>query len=130
VAWIGYDQPRPMGGSETGSVAALPMWMHYMGEVLRDVPDQGYSMPTGIAVIRVDPLAGTPVEPDAEGMAEFFYEEFTPGTELPSGLVPEGGMPPAEASPPAPITSAVGTPVSPPAATPPAARPPVGNYGD
>ncbi len=78
VAWVGYDQPRPMGGSETGSVAALPIWMGYMGRVLRDVPDQPYTMPPGIITLKVDERTGVPVPEDAQGRLEFFYEEFPP----------------------------------------------------
>ena len=33
VAWIGYDIPRTLGDGETGAVAALPIWMSYMGTV-------------------------------------------------------------------------------------------------
>ena len=78
VAWVGYDQPRPMGGGETGSVAALPIWMGYMGRVLREVPDQPYGMPPGIVTLKVDARTGAPVPEDAEGRLEFFYEEFPP----------------------------------------------------
>jgi penicillin-binding protein 1A len=100
VAWVGYDQPRPMGGSETGAVAALPIWMHYMAAALKDVPDQGYTMPPGIAVVDVDPQTGTPEDESAGGTPEFFYQEFAP-------------TPPATAEP-AFITES--TPASPPPA--------------
>ncbi len=78
VAWVGYDQPRPMGGGETGSVAALPIWMAYMGSVLREVPDQPYSVPPGIIMVKVNARTGLPVPENADGMLEYFYEEFPP----------------------------------------------------
>jgi len=28
--WVGHDEPRPLGPSETGAVAALPIWMDFM----------------------------------------------------------------------------------------------------
>ena len=31
IAWIGFDNPKSLGNNETGSHAALPMWMSYMG---------------------------------------------------------------------------------------------------
>ena len=31
VAWMGFDQPRPLGDRETGGGLALPIWMSYMG---------------------------------------------------------------------------------------------------
>ncbi|MEO8409142.1 MAG: penicillin-binding protein 1A, partial [Propionivibrio sp.] len=33
-SWIGFDQPKNLGARETGSGAALPIWISYMGEVL------------------------------------------------------------------------------------------------
>ncbi len=98
VAWVGYDQPRPMGRGETGSVAALPIWMGYMGRVLKDVPDQPYGMPPGILTLRIDPRTGTPVPEAAEGRMEYFYEEFPPSD------TPRGDLT-GEATP-APITEA------------------------
>jgi len=78
VAWMGYDQPRPLGGSETGGVTALPMWVQYMGAALKDVPEQPFQAPPGVVVHQVDPATGTTTA-DGQGMAEFFYEEFAPG---------------------------------------------------
>ena len=100
VAWVGYDQPRPMGGGETGSVAALPIWMGYMGRVLRDVPDQPYSMPPGIVTLKVDARTGVPVPEDAEGRIEYFYEEFLPSqTSVPEAVGEGTAAPVIEAAP-------------------------------
>jgi penicillin-binding protein 1A len=77
VAWIGYDQPRPLGPGETGGTSALPMWMHYMAEALRGQPDASYAMPEGVVPLKVDPKTG--VRDDA-GTVEYFLQEFTPGS--------------------------------------------------
>lgn len=76
VAWIGYDQPRPLGANETGGVAALPMWIHYMEQALRGQPDTGYAMPEGVVPIKVNPKTG---QPDDAGVVEYFLQEFAPG---------------------------------------------------
>jgi len=76
VAWIGFDQPRSLGGTETGAHAALPIWISYMGKVLKDVPDSTLPMPEGIAVAKVDPQSGARAE---DGIPEFFYRENLPG---------------------------------------------------
>lgn len=34
VAWLGFDQPKNMGGHETGSGLALPVWINYMQKAL------------------------------------------------------------------------------------------------
>ncbi|MCU0764781.1 MAG: PBP1A family penicillin-binding protein [Burkholderiaceae bacterium] len=38
VAWMGFDQPRPLGDRETGGGLALPMWIAYMAKVLPNRP--------------------------------------------------------------------------------------------
>jgi penicillin-binding protein 1A len=78
IAWIGYDQPRTLGGQETGGHAALPMWIDYMGKVLKDVPDDPYPVPPGIVQEKIDPNTGLVVDEDASGIYEYFYPEFLP----------------------------------------------------
>ncbi|WP_018149871.1 penicillin-binding protein 1A [Leeia oryzae] len=48
VVWVGYDQPKPLGGQETGGHAALPIWMTYMGHVLKGVPERPLDTPQGV----------------------------------------------------------------------------------
>jgi penicillin-binding protein 1A len=47
-AWMGFDQPRKLGNSETGGAAALPIWIGYMSRALKDVPMQTPSAPDGL----------------------------------------------------------------------------------
>ncbi|MBL8381359.1 MAG: penicillin-binding protein 1A [Burkholderiales bacterium] len=63
VAWIGFDQPKKLGGQETGGVAALPMWINYMQRVLRNVPESKRQAPEGVV--------------NAGG--EWYYREYAPG---------------------------------------------------
>ncbi len=76
VAWIGFDQPRSLGGNETGSQAALPIWMSYMGRALKGVPETAPPVPDGVVSIIIDPATG---KRSSEGRAEFFYQENLPG---------------------------------------------------
>ena len=78
VAWIGFDQPRTLGRGETGAQAALPIWMKYMGTVLRDVPQTGYAVPSGIVTATINPLTGLPVANGETGYNEYFYQETVP----------------------------------------------------
>ncbi len=82
IAWIGFDQPRTLGGTETGAHAALPIWMNYMGKALKDVPESILPMPEGITVAKVDPHSGARSE---GGIPEFFYQENLPGDRDDSG---------------------------------------------
>jgi penicillin-binding protein 1A len=76
VAWIGFDQPRSLGGTETGGHAALPIWMNYMGKALKDVAEAVLPMPEGIAVANVNPQSGAHMSDG--GIPEYFYRENLP----------------------------------------------------
>lgn len=78
VAWIGFDQPRSLGGRETGGVAALPIWIQYMAGALRGVPDTPYPVPDGIVSVKINPQTGERATETEGGFYESFYLEFTP----------------------------------------------------
>ena len=80
VAWMGYDQPRPLGSGETGGGTALPIWVRYMHDALRSTPEMPFVMPAGVVVAQIDPATG--FSTDAEhGIGEYFFQEFAPGAQ-------------------------------------------------
>ena len=78
VAWIGFDQPKSLGSGETGAQAALPIWMDFMARALAGVPQKGFSIPAGVASVKIDPATGRAVPDEAEGFTEYFYQENMP----------------------------------------------------
>ncbi|MDX1459707.1 MAG: penicillin-binding protein 1A [Xanthomonadales bacterium] len=58
TVWVGFDSHEPLGQLEVGGRAALPIWIGYMAEALRDVPDQPPPLPDGVAQARIDPESG------------------------------------------------------------------------
>ena len=78
IAWIGYDKPRALGGSETGGAAALPIWIKYMATALRGVPEVEPVVPDGIMALRIDPATGIRADNDENGIYEYFYHENPP----------------------------------------------------
>jgi penicillin-binding protein 1A len=58
VAWVGFDQPQPLGRGEVGGRAALPIWMDYMRVALKGVPEAFPAPPPGIVSVRIDPETG------------------------------------------------------------------------
>ena len=58
VAWVGFDQPTPLGRGEVGGRAALPMWMDYMKVALQGVPQQSFPRPSGLVNVRINPENG------------------------------------------------------------------------
>jgi len=64
IAWMGFDQPRSLGVRETGGGAALPIWLDYMRDALKDQPETPPGpMPDGLSKIDGD----------------FYFSEFPPG---------------------------------------------------
>jgi penicillin-binding protein 1A len=74
VAWVGFDQPKKLGPGETGSVAALPIWMSYMGKALKGTPEMFQRSPEGVVAVRVNENGLQ--SPD--GKPEFFFRENLP----------------------------------------------------
>jgi len=48
VAWMGYDEPRSLGGREFGATLALPIWIDYMKVAMAKRPEQLRSEPEGL----------------------------------------------------------------------------------
>lgn len=51
VGWMGYDQMRPLGSSETGGGLVLPIWLDYMKQVLKDEPLYRRRQPSSVVLI-------------------------------------------------------------------------------
>jgi penicillin-binding protein 1A len=83
VTWIGYDNPQSLGEKETGGGAALPIWMGYMGQMLKGVPEVEYTMPEHVITARINDNGLR--DPNGNRI-EYFYEENPPaeqGDEVP-----------------------------------------------
>jgi penicillin-binding protein 1A len=75
TAWIGFDQPAPLGRGETGAKAALPIWIGYMREALRGLPERKLVRPEGVTTAWVHRETGRPTHAgDPNGMEEYFIE--------------------------------------------------------
>jgi penicillin-binding protein 1A len=48
VAWMGYDDPKSLGGREFGATLALPIWIDYMRVALARRPQEERPEPEGI----------------------------------------------------------------------------------
>jgi len=78
--WVGFDDfsslGRANGVGEFGAQAALPMWIEYMREALKGLPEKPFEMPAGITTARIDPATGQLAPSgDAQSMLEVFKVE-------------------------------------------------------
>ena len=77
--FVGYDDPRPLGGRETGASAAAPIFKEAMARALEGKPAIPFRVPPGVRLVRVDAASGRPSA--GKGV---ILEAFKPGT-VPSG---------------------------------------------
>ncbi len=78
VAWVGFDLPRSLGPNETGAVAALPIWMAYVGKVLGTAPQEAPAVPEGVVAAHINPETGLRDPEDRQGLVEYFFQENLP----------------------------------------------------
>ena len=63
ITWLGFDQPVSLGVGETGGGAAMPIWINFMSQVLKNTPVTPLDkMPAGLSKIGNN----------------FYYDEFPP----------------------------------------------------
>ena len=73
LVYVGRDDNRTLGYGQVGALAALPMWIDYMGPALAHRPDRPYTPPPGIVVARIDTRTGLRCGPgDPHTMFEVF----------------------------------------------------------
>jgi penicillin-binding protein 1A len=118
VAWVGYDDRKPLGAGESGAVAALPIFVGLMRTAHQGLPSTDFPIPQGIGRASIDPKTGllaredqsdavsdiflTGTEPTETAQAEETPEEKPPvegGPEPSAPGPPEGDAPPGEPGP-------------------------------
>jgi len=99
TTWVGFDELRSLGNKEVGGVAALPMWMYFMEDVLKGVPEDTLPVPEGIVTARINPRTGLRVDeaaPSGNSVVEVFRQGQLPDS---SGSGSEGDATVGETAP-------------------------------
>ncbi len=76
--WVGYDHKKSLGYYETGSRAALPIWIDFIQNIYKDKPDEEFTVPPNINFVRIDYFTGLLATPACRLIIK---EAFLPGTE-------------------------------------------------
>ena len=83
--YMGYDQPRPMGGYAQGGRIAAPVWKQWALTALKDQPKVPFVAPPGIRWVRIDRASGKAVfgvfPTQEEPNSPVIWEAFQPQTE-------------------------------------------------
>jgi penicillin-binding protein 1A len=77
-AWVGYDTAKPIGKGETGARAALPIWLGFMKEAVKNQPETDFQVPPGVVFASIHPQTGKLAPPNASYAIK---EAFIEGTE-------------------------------------------------
>ncbi len=79
VVWVGYDDGKPLGASETGAVAALPAWIDFMKVASEHKPPSQFPRPAGVVSVTIDKATGMlPPEGDTDTLEEVFLAGTEP----------------------------------------------------
>jgi penicillin-binding protein 1A len=64
--YVGFDDRRSLGESETGAHSALPIWIAFMKEAFKQLPVVPFEIPDGVTFVKVDSSTGL-LESEQEG---------------------------------------------------------------
>lgn len=79
VTWVGFDLLKPLGQVETGSKAALPIWIDFMKEALAGVPEKHFQRPDGLVTMKINAETGAAASDlDKNAIFEIFRSENAP----------------------------------------------------
>jgi penicillin-binding protein 1A len=104
--WVGFDDPRPLGDGEEGARTALPIWVDFMREALRGVPEKQRTIPEGILELKVNARTGGTRDADVDPVFEFFRSDKLPSEE---GYLGDPGTGPHDIDPTSPETPQSGS---------------------
>ncbi|MGE0115661.1 MAG: penicillin-binding protein 1A [Steroidobacteraceae bacterium] len=79
AAWVGFDQERPLGNHEEGGRTALPIWVYFMREALRSIPEHTLAQPEGVVSMRIAADSGKVTTRTGNGtLFEYFSKDHLP----------------------------------------------------
>nr|WP_084607768.1 PBP1A family penicillin-binding protein [Sphingomonas jaspsi] len=95
--YMGYDQPRSMGGYAQGGRIAAPIFKQFAQVAFKDMPKIPFVAPPGIRMVRIDRVTGkrvfgsfpTTVDPKSSVIWEAFQPETEPRRSFRQGVEEE-----------------------------------------
>jgi penicillin-binding protein 1A len=82
--WVGFDDRRSLGDREAGSSAALPIWIEFMRETLKQLPTMTFPIPDKVVFAKINPQTGLrSLDEDQEAKVEIFIKGNEPSPSPP-----------------------------------------------
>jgi len=104
--WVGRDDPSTLGEGEEGARTAVPIWVDFMREALRGVPERPRPIPDGVVEVKINARTGCTKDADLDPMFEYFRSDNLPTEE---GYVGDPASGPQDLDPTSPETPQNGT---------------------
>ncbi|AIL65401.1 Penicillin-binding protein 1A [Rickettsiales bacterium Ac37b] len=81
--YLGYDQPKSLGSRETGATSALPIFVNFMENALKDQENKPFIIPEGIKLVKIH-------NESSDSTNTEIYEAYKVGTEPNDSLNNQG----------------------------------------
>ncbi len=89
ITWVGFDQLKPLGSKETGSSAALPIWIDFMKAALAGKSEKYLPRPKGLVTVKINSETGElATDKDKATLFEIFRSENAPGAKKGMNVAP------------------------------------------
>ena len=75
AVYVGFDNPKSLGKEETGASVALPIFINFMKDALKDKPASPFRVPNSVKFVKIDRTTGkypTPETPREHIFSEAF----------------------------------------------------------
>jgi penicillin-binding protein 1A len=77
--WVGLDRRESLGWHETGSRAAIPIWLNFMTTAVAGRPAAVFPVPPGVVFAKIDPERGVLASPESlDAIVEVFRASTVP----------------------------------------------------
>ncbi|MGQ0811820.1 MAG: penicillin-binding protein 1A [Nitrospiraceae bacterium] len=86
--YVGFDDRRSLGETESGAHAALPIWINFMKQALKQLPVAPFEIPDDVVFVKVDAATGLLTSEQGEKDIKETVELFAKGTE-PTQVAPQ-----------------------------------------
>ncbi len=76
--WVGKDNNQSMGTNVYGVNTALPIWLNFMEQALKDKPESKIKIPDGLTSLKISTKTGKSTNNNKDSIFEIFRNENVP----------------------------------------------------
>ncbi len=88
AVYVGFDNPKTLGSEETGASIALPIFINFMKDALKDKASTPFRVPSTVKFVKVDRAAGRYATPSTP-KDNLFLEAFKLNDSIDESSIPE-----------------------------------------